>query len=258
MKKYCAISYIFNGAEPVREPLVVDSNCDYYLFTDDRQLTSKTWKIVYMERIAKTDFPGYKKAYLIKNGFHYYIPNIQDYEYFVVVDSSILIKDSLNPIIDFMENRKYDVSVAPHPWRDNFMDEYDAWVYWRHLDPKWKDNFIKMTENTRMPGNGLIETTFKVLKNNKEVLELLDDVHNTLFYSCNFDDNVEQIWFSHVLSRHLGKLRINYLNQQIYINSDYMLKFAHGSTVDSNEKQFSPRGGIYIQVFRAFCQDNRQ
>lgn len=247
--KYCVVNYIFDKSEPVREPLVVDENCDYYLFTDDKEVKSKVWKVFYVEKMDNNTLPGYKKAYLIKNGFHYYIPNIQDYNYFVVMDGSILIKSSLNPIIDFMENRKYDVSVAIHPFRDNFMDEYNAWIQWRNLDPKWKDNFFKITSNERVKGNGLIETTVKIFKNSKETLDLLDDVHNTLYNGCRFDDNVEQIWFTHVLSKHLDKVRVNYMDSQLYMNSDYMLKYTHGSDDEANINYYYSKGGWVITFF---------
>ena len=45
MNKYCVVTCIFNDYDLVREPLVIDNDCDYYLFTDNKNLTSDNWKI---------------------------------------------------------------------------------------------------------------------------------------------------------------------------------------------------------------------
>ena len=51
--KYSVLCYIFNGYEQVREVQEKDPNAEYILVTDDPKLKSKTWKVVYDEKLAK-------------------------------------------------------------------------------------------------------------------------------------------------------------------------------------------------------------
>ena len=41
MIKYCIFTLIFNNYDLVREPLEIDDNCDYFLFTDNKNKISK-------------------------------------------------------------------------------------------------------------------------------------------------------------------------------------------------------------------------
>lgn len=53
MKRYTVLTYIFNGYEFVHEVGEKDPEADYVLVTDDPNLTSETWRVVY------SSTPGY-------------------------------------------------------------------------------------------------------------------------------------------------------------------------------------------------------
>ena len=53
MKRYTVLTYIFNGYEFVHEVGEKDPEADYVLVTDDPNITSETWRVVY------SSTPGY-------------------------------------------------------------------------------------------------------------------------------------------------------------------------------------------------------
>ena len=69
MNKYCVVTCIFNDYDLVREPLVIDNNCDYYLFTDNKNLTSDNWKIIYLQNFDTNLLTGVQKTYMWKYKF---------------------------------------------------------------------------------------------------------------------------------------------------------------------------------------------
>ena len=64
MNKYCVATCIFNDYDLDRETLIIDNDCDYYLFTDNKNLTSDNWKIIYLENFDTNILTGVQKTYM--------------------------------------------------------------------------------------------------------------------------------------------------------------------------------------------------
>ena len=96
MKKYLVFSQIFNNYEPVREVEVKDENADYVLFTDNKETTSDTWKVIYLDLLDTNDIDGYQKNILFKYTFYKFfkkfLPNINDYDYFFATNHQLYEK----------------------------------------------------------------------------------------------------------------------------------------------------------------------
>lgn len=227
--KYCIISCIFNNYEPIREPLKIDNECDYFVFTDNKDLKSKKWSVIYLPQFDNTDMTGPQKTMILKYTFYKLIPNVQQYDYFVVVDMSFQIKQSLRPIVEYIDRYKYDLSVALHWGRDNVIDEYRAWEA-KGWDSLYCKRFLQaIKDDFPLKAIGLLETGFKVFKNTKEVLNLIDDIHNIMTYSCNNTDGNDQCYFTYMLYKYLDKLRIHYHEANLARFSEYMDMCWHGS-----------------------------
>lgn len=50
-KKYSVLCYIINGYEDVKEIIQKDPDVEYILVTDDKNLKSNTWTVVYDENL---------------------------------------------------------------------------------------------------------------------------------------------------------------------------------------------------------------
>ena len=232
MKKYLVFSQIFNNYEPVREVEVKDENADYVLFTDNKETTSNTWKVIYLDLLDTNDIDGYQKNILFKYTFYKFfqkfLPNINDYDYFFQIDMSISIEGSLQPIINYMRNNNYDLSVAVHPDRDNFISEYAAWCSFRNLDRKYPTLFFNLTKDFNTNEiKGLCETTIKVWHNCQEIFNFIDDIHNLVILG-NCGDKNDQCYFTYVLYKYLDRLKVNFHSAWLYNYSKYMKRNHHG------------------------------
>lgn len=227
--KYCVCSFIFNDYEVVREPLELSENCDYFLFTDNPNLTAQRWNVIYLDEYNTDEYIGIQKTLKFKYTFYKYIPNFEQYDYFVQLDGSLQVIKSLDNIIKYMQKFKYDMMVSPHPERDNFVDEYNAWIKGRNEDKKYLDIFLNSVGDYDLKTKGLIETTIKIYRNCKEILNFIDDVNMILETTCESCDKNDQCYFTYILSKHLDKLRIDYTDTPTYNNSKfYIARFIHG------------------------------
>ena len=219
--RYCVISLIFNNYEIVREIVEKSENCDYFLFTDNPNLISETWQVIYLKEFDTNELKGIQKTIMFKYSCYKYIPNIEQYEYFIRIDHSIQIFKPLDCIIDYMKKYKYDIMCTIHPVRDTFNDEYNAWIEYRNLDNRFKDIFFNYCKKDNI---GLIETTVMVYKNCKEIFNLLDCIYITHKENDNFEDLNDQCYFTYELYKMKDKLRILFTNMHLYMYTDLFSK----------------------------------
>lgn len=228
--KYCVITTITNNYEPPREPLEIDKNADYYLLTDSKTIKSKYWKPIYVKEIDIDTLTGIQKNFILKYQFYKYIPNLNKYSYLFFIDGSIQICKSFNSIINYLDNNKYDLSIGIHPIREYFKDEYNAWVSQRNLNSRYMNIFFNNIRDYDYENVcGLCETSIKIFKNNKNILNFIDDIHNFMTHTCDNKDANDQCYFTYILYKYINILRINYHSARLYRNSDYMKMFCHNS-----------------------------
>ena len=108
MKRYTVLTYIFNGYEFVHEVGEKDPEADYVLVTDDPNITSETWRVVY------SSTPGYSPfAKCYDERFHPF--RYADTPIVVRVDGSIEIRQSLTQV-----QGSLNASIDFIPYRGNF------------------------------------------------------------------------------------------------------------------------------------------
>ena len=232
MKKYCVVTCIFNDYDLVRDPLKVDNNCSYYLFTDNKNLTSDIWKIIYLPQFDTDELTGVQKTYMWKYSLYKYIPNLSNYDYIIRVDGSILIKDSLAEIIYQMEEFKYDLSIGIHPFRNDRFEEYIAWEKDRNLDTYFEQQyefFVSDIMNGYMY-YGLCENTVQIYKCTKDVFNFLDSCYAYIKYYNEFEDPNDQCYFTDLLYYYIDKFRFHWHSNKLYIDGQYMCCYEHNTT----------------------------
>lgn len=140
-KRYTVLTYIINAYEGVHEIDECDPEAEYILVTDDKELHSNTWRVIY-----DADLEGlsvFDKCYAIRfNCFKYATTDIC-----VRLDGSIRVMASLKPLIDIFEQGGYDAGLMPHPLRYNFKEEYDVWVKHRGYPRKQAQHCIEALKN---------------------------------------------------------------------------------------------------------------
>ena len=238
MNKYCVVTCIFNNYDYVREPLECSVDCDYYLFTDNKELTSENWNVIYLPEYDTDELLGIQKTYMWKYSLYRCIPNLSNYDYIIRIDGSIQLKESLDEIIRQMREFKYDISVAIHPYRNDSIDEYKAWKEYRGLDKYFEEQYDKfmMKHYHNLLYVGLCENTVQIYKCTKDVFNLLDDCYAVLDHYNEFKDLNDQCYFTDILFGYSDKLRIHYHTCELYIDGEYMCCYEH-NTYDKRQDQ---------------------
>lgn len=207
------ITFIFGkGQEILREPLVVEPGIEYVCVTDQKNLKSKTWKIVY-DNIDEANCMRDKMAYVKYNPFKYTTASK-----ICVIDGSIQIRNPITPL--FNRVHKFDLLLKAHPQRDSLKDELYAWRDCRNLPIETLKKFYvmaaidKINLNTKM----LVESCIVIYNVNPGVKRLCElvlkymkflGVHNKLCIT-------NQCILTYLL--HKYKYKYRWINQYAYCN----------------------------------------
>ena len=251
MKKYCVVTCIFNNYEPIREPLKTDLNCDYFLFTDNKDLKSDNWKVIYLKDFDTDKLTGVQKTYKFKYSIYKYIPNLLDYDYIIRIDGSILLKESLRPIIDQMRNFDYDLSIGVHPFRNNRFDEYNIWINLRNLDERYETQYAYFVEDImhNVEYTGLCENTVQIYKCCRDVYTFIDACYNYINYYTKFADANDQCYFTDILYLFINNLRVNWHSNKLYIHAHYMDCYNHNDELrNDDDLEFNKMFNIPITI----------
>ena len=116
-----AIYTAFTGDyDTLKEPEVIDENCDYICFTDNPNLESDIWKIIQM---GETTLDNNRKAKQYKLLPHKYL---KDYKYSFWLDGTFRIKGSIREYIYKNIRASSPMLCVVHTERDCVYEEYEA------------------------------------------------------------------------------------------------------------------------------------
>ncbi len=155
---------ITGGYDIVHDPVFVDENLDYYLFTDNENIKSNVFKVVKVDNVENLDPVRLARKIKIVGNWEY----LQDYDYTIWTDGKLQIIGDLNEYIV-----KY-AKGAPllcfnHHDRDDLYDEAQFCAA-RNTDSS--EMIYEQTERYRTEGfpehYGLTDTCF-LIKDNKSI-----------------------------------------------------------------------------------------
>ena len=150
MKKYSILTFIFKDYELLRDPVIVDPECEYVCVTDNPDIKSEIWKI----RPFKADDPIYGSFYVRWHPFEFV-----DTKVCIILDASVKILGELNKLYTYFYESKKLMAVAIshsqeaikrnqnmgiraiHRWkkRNKFLSESDYQNLIRYIERKWKN-----------------------------------------------------------------------------------------------------------------------
>lgn len=160
----------FGNYESVKEPLYIDSSVEYLLFTDNKNIRSKNWKIVVVEE--KLEDPR-RLSRLPKILPHKYLP---EHDISVYIDSSLELKaeDVRKMVSECMEGS--DIALYKHYLRNCVYDEIEFVMNSTDRVVTNRDLCLKALEKYKSinypRNNGLFENAFIFRRNTKEIKEL--------------------------------------------------------------------------------------
>lgn len=207
-KKICVYTCITGNYDNLHEIKNPEQNVDYYCFTNNDKIKSKTWQVI---PIQNEKLDNCRLARKIKILGH---PIINQYNVIVWTDADVIWK---KPVSKFVKSylKTSPLAIFKHHARNNIHDEAIACLKLRKDN---KEIILKTLNHYKKTGyqdnNGLCESTVFIKKpKDRKVIETMqiwfDIVKN---YSRR-----DQLSFNYAIWK--TQLKINYINLNVWDNS---------------------------------------
>ena len=169
-------------------PSYVDENCDYFCFTDNSNLTSDFWNIIYIS----SDICGRKLARKIKILPHIYL---KQYSESIWIDANFRIKSSMYDFISTYSTGRSMICMM-HPERDCIYDEAIACIEQKKDSPEVINRQIAKYKSELFPHKmGLISSGILYRRHSKlKVKHLMKD----WWTEVNKESGRDQLSFNYV------------------------------------------------------------
>lgn len=236
MYKYTVLTFIFNDYEKIHEVIDPDPEAEYLLITDDPELKSATWRVVYDPGLD--GLSPFDKAYRVRYGLFKYASA----DICVCVDGSVQIKKNFSFLIDEFISGRYDIAMMAHAERDRFADEYAVWTRFRNYPASQRDKFFKMVADANYDLNfrGLYVSGFRIWRRTKLCADI--DRMALAFLTMLGDENgierLDQTVCSFVLNAFFRDINFMALSFQVVV-SDYMQLCRHNSDEPNFDVRFN-------------------
>ncbi len=228
--KYSVLTFIINNYEPVREinfNISLTPDVEYILVTDNPNLTSNTWKIIYEPELNNPNLSVMDKLLLIRYNPFKYVSN----DICVRMDGSMQIMKPLDYFVENLIKNDYVGSILLHPCRDDIRDESRAWHLLRNVS--WEEIYenyhhISLFLNYNYDFKGLYQTGFSIVKNN-----YIHNVINNLMLSFtkmnnNHCSRIDQIFYTCLINTHFLTTKWMILTGNIF-NGEYITMYEHNT-----------------------------
>ena len=169
-KKYCVYTCITGDYDGLKELKIKEKDIDYYCFTNNKKLQSKTWKVIYIDNNDMDDITLARKIKILGNDDLF-----KDYEFNIWIDACITIEKNLTEWLDNKINKhNINILMYKHNERNCIYDEAIECFRVRKETKKNVVKLINFLEKEKMPKNyGLYSTGIIVRNNNSLVKETM-------------------------------------------------------------------------------------
>lgn len=207
---------VFGSYDSIMDPLYIDPNCDYFIFTDQSIPNDSVWKKMPLEKI-----PDYCNSNVLKNRYVKMFPNIffDNYEYSIYLDGNLQIVGNISSMItnEFL-NYKLGIAMHLHPRNTSIYDEVKSAYFLKKINSKQKKYILKFYKNEKMPKNfGMYECNVIVRKHNlNNCVSIMEEWWK---YFKDSPVKRDQLYFTYVLWKN---------------NYNFNDVFSYGDSVDNN------------------------
>lgn len=168
--KKCVYTTIINDYDYLHEPSYYNKDWNYYCFTNNSSLKSKTWTIVYVEFNSVYRLDAIKESRFYKTNYHVYL---NEYNVLLYVDARIKISSDLNDLYNTLLDN--DILFFKHPIRNNIIDECLELKKLKLESPSVIDEVLNRYKLLNYNDNTLLMGGLILFKNNNAVLEFFNN-----------------------------------------------------------------------------------
>lgn len=223
---YTVMTIIIGDYEKVHEVRIKSPNARYILVTDNPQLKSETWQVVYDDKLKGNVWD--KVMYVRWHPWDY-----TDDDMVVSVDGSIIINRPLDRMVNLHAKMRKDLTLMIHPSRTGIADEYAVWVKHRGYPQERADNCMELMRECGYDvekHQGLLQMGFMIRSRNDKVMQWCDDVYKTLLITGGGHcDRLDQTIASFVLQRYF-RFRVMCISEW-QIKGPMMTLCKHGTDI---------------------------
>ncbi len=216
MKNKCIYTAIFDDYENLFNPYFIEDDVDYICFTNNKDLKSDIWKIIYVERGSIPAPLFYKRFKCLSHEY------LNEYDYTIWIDANfqIKIKNYFNYMLSYLKD---DILLYQHfclggMHRDCIYTEARFSIGLpKYSQEPIKNQLIQYRHEGYPEHNGLYQSGFILRKNNENVVKF-----NKLWYDeiCKWSVNIPQCQVSLPYCLWKSKAKFNVVNDDIIWNPE--------------------------------------
>ena len=207
MEKTCVYTCLTGNYDNLHEIEVMDKNVDFICYTNNKNLKSKTWKIIYVENDGLNDHQLSRKIKMI--GSDYIDKN---YEISVWQDASVIWKKEPSKFIE--KYLKGNFSSFIHNERSSVRDEAYEVIRLRRDNKNNVLNHLKFLDKEGFPDDmGLFEMTVFIKRHNDPVVK---ETMRIWFETYLKNSKRDQLSFMYAIWK--TKLKVHPINMNVWNN----------------------------------------
>ena len=165
MKKICVYTCLTGNYDNLHDVDVIDKNVDFICYTNNKNLKSKTWKIIYVENEGLNDHQLSRKIKMLGTD---YID--KKYDISVWQDASVIWKKKPSQFV-----KKYllgNFSAFVHNERNSVFEEANEVIRLKRDNQKTVKKHIEFLKKEKFPDDlGLFEMTVFIKKHNNPIVK---------------------------------------------------------------------------------------
>ena len=230
--KICVYTCITGNYDKVNEIKLKEPDIDYYLFTNNKKIKSKTWDVIYINSDTLDDA---KLSREIKIIGHDIIRN--GYDVSVWMDGNIIIEKSIHEFINTF--------MTDHSKRNSIAEEMEACIEHQKESIYNVERLREFYKQENFKDNtGLIECTVHVKKHNDpQVIETM----KLWFDMVKGYSGRDQLSFNYAISK--TGLKVTWINENVWDNE----WFSNNNHIPSKHKE---NFKVYFETDGVFTEQN--
>jgi len=198
MPKYSILTCIFAGYEMVREVPDPNPEIEYLLITDNPDLKSETWNIVYYPKLLDYPEGPDRWAYVRYHPFEFTNTDICLY-----IDGSVQIKSDPIDMLEQFANSNWEYGTLQNTIVNDIRTEVNRWAYYGYygFSSENANRVIRFLDDADYKSEGLVQSTMIIYKNTRLAHAINDHTWTTMFlWGSNYQvDRINQTALTYAL-----------------------------------------------------------
>ena len=157
-RKIAVFTCVTGGFDETAKPLIVHPDVDYFMFSDVELPEFSPYRTVVCQY---RDVNPRRTARFIKTHPHLLL---REYDLVIWIDANILLKASLAPFIDIVDDADADLGVVFHTVRTSYAEEAEECALIGADDKDILKEQVEKYSGAGIPAESLIETNFMIAK----------------------------------------------------------------------------------------------